>query len=280
MKIRVMRTAEIDPITGKTVYDEVKKLKVREKKEKILNDGAETEAKKIIDEVNEKAITQTAEEKLWILFKILTGNEYTYDMNFITKPHATRVWRLNYDEDYKYKDFHMTAPQEDWRCLLLVKKGICIEFTLTFENLCVRLGIPCIKVDGLTTLEHAWNAVLIEGKIRFIDTSYTKIDKKVKEGKEPIYKYFLKDYETSKEWGRSYKDSFQTIMKRLEELQKNMAKMGMLKTRADIIPKVSFNIPSGIIPQSGLEKKLSFNEDEETRINLNKTYTYTRHRRR
>ena len=142
------------------------------------------------------------------------------------------------------------------------------------------MGIPCIKVDGLTTLEHAWNAVLIEGKIRFIDTSYTKIDKKVKEGKEPIYKYFLKDYETSKEWGRSYKDSFQTIMKRLEELQKNMAKMGMLKTRADIIPKVSFNIPSGIIPQSGLEKKLSFNEDEETRINLNKTYTYTRHRRR
>ena len=37
MKIRVMRTAEIDPITGKAVYDEVKKLKVREKKEKILN---------------------------------------------------------------------------------------------------------------------------------------------------------------------------------------------------------------------------------------------------
>ena len=56
--------------------------------------------------------------------------------------------------------------------------------------------------------------------------------------------------------------------------------MWKLKTRADIIPKVSFNIPSGIIPQSGLEKKLSFNEDEETRINLNKTYTYTRHRRR
>lgn len=201
-------------------------------------------------------------------------------MNFITKPHATRVWRLNYDENYKYKDFHMTAPQADWRCLLLVKKGICIEFILTFENLCVRLGIPCIKVDGLATLEHAWNAVLIEGKIRFIDTSYTKIDKKVKEGKEPIYKYFLKDYETSKKWGRSYKDSFQTIMKKLEELQKNMAKMGMLKTRADIIPKVSFNIPSGIIPQFGLEKKLSFNEDEETRINLNRTYTYTRHRRR
>ena len=90
----------------------------------------------------------------------------------------------------------------------------------------------------------------------------------------------MKDYETSNEWVRRYKDSFQTIMKRLEELQKNMAKMGMLKTRADIISKVSFDIPSGIIPQSGLEKKLSFNEDEETRINLNKTYTYTRHRRR
>lgn len=46
MKIRVMRTAEIDPITGKAVYDDVEKLKVREEREKILNDGAETEAKK------------------------------------------------------------------------------------------------------------------------------------------------------------------------------------------------------------------------------------------
>ena len=222
MSIRIERNGTIDPITGKTIYDEAGRLEAIRKREKIFNDGAEDEVRKIIDQVNGKAIKQTPEEKLKILFKILTGSEYIYDTNFKTEPHATRVWRMNYDNDYKYKDFHVPVPLADWRCLLLVKKGICKEFALTFENLCVRLGIPCIEVEGMTTLEHAWNAVLINGEVRFIDTSFTKIDRRVREGKEPIDKYFLKDYETSKRWGRSYNDSLYTIKRKLVDLQKNM----------------------------------------------------------
>ena len=222
MSIRIERNGAKDPITGKIIYDEAGRLEAIRKFEKILNDDAEDEVRKIIDQVNEKAIKQTPEEKLKILFKILTGSEYIYDTNFTPIPHTALVSRRNYDENYKYKDFHITVPQADWRCLLLVKKGVCIEFALTFENLCVRLGIPCIKVDGMTTLGHAWNAVLINGEVRFIDTSFTKIDRRVREGKEPIDKYFLKDYETSKRWGRSYDDSLYTIKRKLVDLQKNM----------------------------------------------------------
>ena len=222
MSIRIERNGAKDPITGKIIYDEAGRLEAIRKFEKILNDDAEDEVRKIIDQVNEKAIKQTPEEKLKILFKILTGSEYIYDTNFTPIPHTALVSRRNYDENYKYKDFHITVPQADWRCLLLVKKGVCIEFALTFENLCVRLGIPCIKVDGMTTLGHAWNAVLINGEVRFIDTSFTKIDRMVREGKEPVEKYFLKDYETFKQWGINCDDSLHIIKKRLVKLQQSM----------------------------------------------------------
>ena len=218
MSISIKRNSIEDPITGKIIYDEAGILEAIRKKEKILNDGAEDEVRKIIDQVNEKAIKQTPEEKLKILFKILTGSEYTYDTNFNVNPNLT-VTRL---KPYGYKHFQTTVPFKDWRCLLLAKRGVCEEFALTFENLCVRLGIPCIMVKGMTTIGHAWNAVLINGEVRFIDTSFTKIDRMVREGKEPIDKYFLKDYETSKRWGRSYNDSLYTIKRKLVDLQKNM----------------------------------------------------------
>ena len=208
----------IDPITGKEIYDEAGILEANRKFEKILNDGAEDEVRKIIDQVNEKAIKQTPEEKLKILFKILTGSEYIYDTNFNVNPNLT-VTRL---KEYGYKQFHLIVSINDWRSLLLTKRGVCENFSLTFENLCVRLGIPCIKVDGMTTLTHAWNAVLINGEVRFIDTSFTKIDRMVREGKEPVEKYFLKDYETFKKWGINCDDSLYIIKKRLVELQQSM----------------------------------------------------------
>ncbi len=55
------------------------------------------------------------------------------------------------------------------------KYGVCQHFARDFKILCDRLNIPCIVVRGTTLakhLEHAWNAVKVNGEVSFVDITY------------------------------------------------------------------------------------------------------------
>ena len=67
-------------------------------------------------------------------------------------------------------------------------RGVCGDYSLLFKALCQRISIPCVYEDDLFTLQHAWNAVFINGQWLFVDTTWDDHDN----GKV-LYTYFLKD---------------------------------------------------------------------------------------
>lgn len=51
-------------------------------------------------------------------------------------------------------------------------RGVCGDYTLLFKDLCQRISIPCVFEDGDPfTLNHAWNAVFVNGEWKFVDTT-------------------------------------------------------------------------------------------------------------
>lgn len=68
-------------------------------------------------------------------------------------------------------------------------RGVCGDYSLLFKDLCQRISIPCVFEAGDPfTLNHAWNAVFINGEWKFVDTTWDDRD----DGKV-LYTYFLKD---------------------------------------------------------------------------------------
>lgn len=51
---------------------------------------------------------------------------------------------------------------------LLNNSGICKAYSLAFEDIANKLGIPCRVVTGYTGMEYAWNIVLINGKLNML----------------------------------------------------------------------------------------------------------------
>ncbi|MDF2986240.1 MAG: hypothetical protein K0R50_1750 [Eubacterium sp.] len=68
-------------------------------------------------------------------------------------------------------------------------RGVCGDYSLLFRNLCLRASIPCtFEASYPLVLNHAWNAVFINGEWKFVDTTWDDRDN----GKV-LYTYFLKD---------------------------------------------------------------------------------------
>ncbi|MNC37468.1 Transglutaminase-like superfamily protein [compost metagenome] len=66
-------------------------------------------------------------------------------------------------------------------------KGVCGDYALLFMYLCRRASIPCVY-EASFEMEHAWNAVFINGQWLFVDATWDDDDSdKIK------YTYFLKD---------------------------------------------------------------------------------------
>lgn len=68
-------------------------------------------------------------------------------------------------------------------------RGVCGDYSLLFKDLCQRISIPCVfEIGDPNILNHAWNAVFVNGEWKFVDTTWDdKDDGKVR------YTYFLKD---------------------------------------------------------------------------------------
>lgn len=69
-------------------------------------------------------------------------------------------------------------------------RGVCGDYTMLFKRLCERASIPCVY-ESSYTMVHAWNAVYLNGKWLFVDTTWDDDDSgKIK------YNYYLKDRNT------------------------------------------------------------------------------------
>lgn len=55
---------------------------------------------------------------------------------------------------------------------LVSGKSICTGYAMLYKALCDRLGLPCWVVVGETPEgTHAWNVVLVDGELRYVDTA-------------------------------------------------------------------------------------------------------------
>lgn len=58
----------------------------------------------------------------------------------------------------------------------LSKNGVCLNFALIYESLCKKFDLPCRSVLGWIDsrefkVGHAWNAIMVKGKIKYVDIS-------------------------------------------------------------------------------------------------------------
>lgn len=113
----------------------------------------------------------------------------------IIKPGMTQEQKIKAIHDYvvlhvtydmKYHD-----DQSAGGVIVAIDKGrgVCGDYSLLFKDLCQRISIPCVfEIGDPNTLNHAWNAVYINGEWKFVDTTWDDRD----DGKVR-YTYFLKD---------------------------------------------------------------------------------------
>lgn len=76
--------------------------------------------------------------------------------------------------------------------------GVCEDYTDLYLEMCLRSGVPCIKVDGATTMDgyymgHTWNMVYVDGKWQFVDVTW---DDPVDTKPTLRHSYYLVDAET------------------------------------------------------------------------------------
>ena len=58
----------------------------------------------------------------------------------------------------------------------LSKYGVCVNFAEIYEFLCEKFSLPCKHIQGSIDSEvysvgHAWNAIMINGKLKYVDIS-------------------------------------------------------------------------------------------------------------
>ena len=100
--------------------------------------------------------------------------------------HDFVVKHITYDSNY--------ADEETAESLLTTidkGRGVCGDYTMLFQYLCDRAGLPCTTEGGSVIssgADHAWNAVFLNGQWKFVDTTWD--DNK---SNNVSYKYYLVD---------------------------------------------------------------------------------------
>ena len=156
----------------------------RQKFERDVNEAYESKANEIISRINSS--TSDDEEKLWLLFDYLTGDNMRYNL-----PETTADGRMAIDVQYEF------PPYRNWKIshgtkypALLNNSGVCKTYSLVFEDIANKLGIPCRMVTGYTGMNHAWNIVLINGEIKHVDVAYAMMRRNFSDRRN----YFLKSF--------------------------------------------------------------------------------------
>ena len=96
-----------------------------------------------------------------------------------------------------------------------------------YESLCKRFGLPCRYIEGTIDSEgfnvgHAWNAIMVNGKVRYVDVSGAIHCKDGTNQENNIEDFFNKSFEELKNIdngkNRKIKDySIKEIQKMIDE---------------------------------------------------------------
>lgn len=113
----------------------------------------------------------------------------------IIKPGMTQEQKVKAIHDYVVKHVTYDSKLQDEQTVESIietidkGRGVCGDYSLLFMHLCRRASIPCtFEIGDPFILNHAWNAVFINGEWKFVDTTWDDRD----DGKVR-YTYFLKD---------------------------------------------------------------------------------------
>ena len=157
----------------------------RQRFEKDVNEAYESKANEIISRINSS--TQNDIQKLWLLYDYLTGDNMQYNLQ-----RTTSDGRMAIDVQYEF------PPYRNWKVshstkypALLNNSGVCRTYSLAFEDIANKLGIPCRVVTGYTGMEHAWNIVLINGEVKHVDVAYAIMRRNFSDKRD----FFLKKFD-------------------------------------------------------------------------------------
>lgn len=111
------------------------------------------------------------------------------DTEKVTAIHAWIVENIYYDQpvsmgiSIRVNDGVDTQSPEN---VLNNKRAVCDGYSHLFRALCWAQKIPCVYVRGSVTTdarEHAWNAVLLDGEWRWVDSTWDTFSKYYGEGR-------------------------------------------------------------------------------------------------
>ncbi|HCL01263.1 MAG TPA: hypothetical protein DHW61_02430 [Lachnoclostridium phytofermentans] len=113
----------------------------------------------------------------------------------IIKPGMTEEQKVKAIHDFVVKHITYDSKLQDEHTIQSIiytidnGRGVCGDYALLFMHLCRRASIPCtFEAGDPFTFNHAWNAVFVNGKWLFVDTTWDDGPN----GKV-LYTYFLKD---------------------------------------------------------------------------------------
>ncbi|WP_294358805.1 transglutaminase domain-containing protein [uncultured Clostridium sp.] len=82
-------------------------------------------------------------------------------------------------------------------------KTVCTGYATAFKAICDRINLPCWVVFGTAEgEEHAWNSVILDGEVKYIDATWGDQDYGVE------YKYFLMSKGTAEVNNRTIDDDY------------------------------------------------------------------------
>ncbi|WP_310603653.1 Ig-like domain-containing protein [Anaerosporobacter sp.] len=100
------------------------------------------------------------------------------------------VYKTDYFSNYK-------NDMPCWYFCLVNGGGVCQNYTVIYQRLLNAVNIPCIRIIS-DSMNHTWNYVKIEDEWLHVDTTWDD-----KEGKEPVYTYFMLRDEEIRSLGRT-----------------------------------------------------------------------------
>jgi len=150
-----------------------------------VNEAYESKVNEIIIKINSS--TQDDTQKLWMLYDYLTSDNMEYVLEGTT-PDGKMALDVKYDFS-PYKNWKVSSSTK--YPAILNNSGICRTYSLAFEDIANKLGIPCRVVTGNTFIEHMWNIVLINGEVKHIDIAYAIMRRKFSHKSD----FFLKDFD-------------------------------------------------------------------------------------
>ena len=104
------------------------------------------------------------------------------------------------EEREKYKKKEKGYNSKDIDTTWTSQYGVCRSFALIYEFLCEKMGLPCKYIEGDINsngycLGHAWNVVMINGKLKHIDISSAVHCKDGTNLENTVDDFFLKTFD-------------------------------------------------------------------------------------